>query len=126
MKFSSKLGICCPPAVAEAVNDRTKAVLAAAKASGVQLGSARPGHWEGSEEARLSAAQKGAIAASAVRTAKAEEASVHLVPMMQELQASGTSLRAIAEALNADGHTTRRGAEWNQVQVKRVLDRFIR
>ena len=44
--------------------------------------------------------------------------------MMQELQASGKSLRAIAEALNAGGHTTRCGAEWNQVQVKRVLDRL--
>jgi hypothetical protein len=44
--------------------------------------------------------------------------------MMRQLQASGKSLRAIAEALNADGHITRRGAEWNQVQIKRVLDRM--
>ena len=108
---------------AKSISDRTKVALAAAKARGVQLGSARPGHWEGREADRLRGAKNGAIAASAVRTAKAEEAYVDLVPMMQELQASGKSLRAIAEALNADGHTTRRGAEWNQVQVKRVLDR---
>ena len=43
--------------------------------------------------------------------------------MMQELQVSGKSPRAIAGALNADGRTTRRGGEWNQVQVERVLDR---
>ncbi len=108
---------------ARAISYRTKVALAAAKARGVHLGSARRGHSEGCEEARLRGAQKGAIAASAVRSAKAEKAYVDLIPMTQELQASGKSMRAIAEALNADGHTTRRGAEWNQVQVKRVLDR---
>ena len=127
LEHANRLTIHILAAVAEgeakAISDRTKVALAAAKVRGVKLGSARPGHWEGREEARLRGSQKGAIAASAVRTAKAEEAYVDLVPMMQELQASGKSLRAIAEALNADGHTTRRGAEWNQVQVKRVLDR---
>jgi DNA invertase Pin-like site-specific DNA recombinase len=32
-------------------------------------------------------------------------------------------LKAIADALNAEGHTTRRGKPWSQVQVKRVLGR---
>ena len=127
LEHANRLTIHILAAVAEgeakAISDRTKVALAAAKARGVQLGSARPGHWDGREDARLRGAQKGAIAATAVRQAKAAEAYVDLVPMMQELQASGKSLRAIADALNADGHTTRRGAEWNQVQVKRVLDR---
>jgi hypothetical protein len=42
---------------------------------------------------------------------------------MAELRAEGLSLRAIAARLNAEGHTTRRGKLWNQVQVARVLAR---
>jgi Recombinase len=33
------------------------------------------------------------------------------------------SLRAIADALNGEGSTTRTGASWSAAQVKRVLDR---
>jgi DNA-binding CsgD family transcriptional regulator len=40
-----------------------------------------------------------------------------------ELRSEGLSLRQIADRLNQDGHTTRRGKPWNQVQVKRVLER---
>ena len=43
---------------------------------------------------------------------------------MQELRNQLLPLTAIAEHLNADGHTTRRGKPWNPVQVKRVLDRL--
>jgi hypothetical protein len=32
-------------------------------------------------------------------------------------------LRAIAGRLNEEGHTTRQGKPWNQVQVSRVLER---
>jgi hypothetical protein len=39
------------------------------------------------------------------------------------MKAEGLSLRAIAERLNAEGHTTRRGKPWNPVQVTRVLER---
>jgi hypothetical protein len=42
---------------------------------------------------------------------------------MQELQTEGLSLHAIAERLNADGQSTRRGSAWSATQVKRVLDR---
>jgi len=33
------------------------------------------------------------------------------------------TLAAIADKLNAEGHTTRRGRPWNPVQVARVLER---
>jgi len=33
------------------------------------------------------------------------------------------TLRGIADVLNGEGHTTRRGLVWNASQVKRVLDR---
>src|SRR4051812_295571 len=54
-------------AEAKAISDRTKAALSAAKARGAKLGSARPGHWKGREEARQAGAVKGAVAASQAR-----------------------------------------------------------
>jgi hypothetical protein len=53
----------------------------------------------------------------------ATEAYSDLIPTVQAMKAEGLSLRAIAERLNAEGHTTRRGKPWNQVQVSRVLER---
>jgi DNA invertase Pin-like site-specific DNA recombinase len=110
-------------AEAKAISDRTKAALQAAKARGVQLGSARPGHWEGREEARLAGLVKARIASAEVKRQKASESYADLLPEVQKLQAAGHSLRAIAAKLNADGHTTRRGRPWNPVQVSRVLER---
>jgi hypothetical protein len=37
--------------------------------------------------------------------------------------AAGAEARAIADKLNADGHTTHRGRPWNPVRVTRVLER---
>ena len=46
-----------------------------------------------------------------------------LLKVIAELKACGRSLGQIATALNAEGHTTRRGKPWTQVQVRRVLGR---
>lgn len=43
--------------------------------------------------------------------------------MVAELRTEGLSLRQIADRLNAEGHTTRRGKPWTSVQVMRVLAR---
>ncbi len=127
LEHANRLTIHILSAVAEgeakAISDRTKVALQAAKARGVKLGSARPGHWDGREAARAAGAAKGRKVSAKVRSKAAQDAYVDLVPTMKRLQTEGHSLRAIADALNADGHTTRRGMPWNQVQVKRVLDR---
>jgi DNA invertase Pin-like site-specific DNA recombinase len=110
-------------AEAKAISERTKAALAAAKARGVPLGSARADHWQGNEKARKQGAKLGAAASAKVRSKAAIEAYADLLPIMQGFKADGLSLHAIADKLNADGHTTRRGKPWNPVQVARVLER---
>ena len=46
-------------------------------------------------------------------------------PIIKELAAGKTSLRAIAEGLNAQGIPTARGeGEWTATQVMRVLERL--
>ena len=47
-----------------------------------------------------------------------------LYPVVTELRAKGQSLQAIADDLNNQGHTTRRGKAWNPMQVRRVLKRI--
>ena len=48
---------------------------------------------------------------------------VDLLPTMLEWRQAGLSQQAIADRLNDEGQTTRRGKPWNQVQVMRVLER---
>jgi DNA invertase Pin-like site-specific DNA recombinase len=108
---------------AKAISDRTKAALAAAKARGKLLGSARPGHWEGREQARLAGLQKARTIAAKVNRQNAAEAYVDLLPSITSLRMEGLSLRAIAAQLNTQGHATRRGKAWNAMQVRAVLNR---
>jgi hypothetical protein len=56
--------------------------------------------------------------------AKANETYADLAPIVRELRGKGLSQMAIADELNKQGYTTRRGKPWNQVQVMRVLNRF--
>lgn len=69
---------------------------------------------------------RGAKVSAEVRAKAAVEAYSDLRPMMEEQRASGASLKAIADKLNSEGHTTRRGKPWNPVQVSRVLERAER
>ena len=69
---------------------------------------------------------KGLARSAATRKAAAVSAFADLVPFMTELRTEGLSLHAIAERLNADGQSTRRGSTWSPTQVKRVLDRATR
>jgi len=108
---------------AEAISLRTKAALEAAKRRGTLLGSARPGHWDGRESQRLAGLQKARQQAAKAHREAFQDSYADLFPVVQELREQGRSLRAIADALNQEGHTTRCGRPWNATQVLRVLRR---
>lgn len=105
---------------AEAISQRTKAALAAYKARGGTLGAARP------ECRKLSPAARQAGARASGREAKrqADAAYADLAQQMADWRQAGLTQQQIADHLNAEGHTTRRGKPWGQVQVLRVLRRF--
>jgi DNA invertase Pin-like site-specific DNA recombinase len=94
----------------EAISERTKAALAAAKARGKKLGGPR-----------LATARKASLKA---RSKAADTFAANVRPIIKEIQASGiSSLRGVAKALNARGVRTARGSEWTGVQVSNVLER---
>lgn len=97
------------------ISERTRVALAAAKAKGTKLGNPK-----------LDDARPAAHAAAArARAERAEEHARKVVPMIRSVQAEGAStLRAVAEALNARGVETATGmGDWTAMAVKRVLDR---
>jgi len=101
---------------AKRVGERTRAALAAYKARGGVLGAACPGGQRLSRED----GGKGRGRAAKVRRAHAVAEDADLVPVMAGLRSVGRSLQGIADRLNTEGHTMRRGAAWNPVQVRRV------
>lgn len=110
MPTANRLTVHILAAVAEeearAISARTKAALASAKARGVRLGS---------NGATLGKAN----AASARKTA------LSLKPIIQQLRADGiTTVRAIAEALNAREIQTPQGRQWHSTSVHRLLARL--
>ena len=99
----------------------TKEGLAKAKARGVLLGSARPGHWDGIEHLRD---WKNAAKASAkARTQRAIEIYAPLVPKIRELQAEGKTCEQVADWLTEHGHTTSTGFPFNAAGISRILQR---
>jgi DNA invertase Pin-like site-specific DNA recombinase len=106
------------------IGERTKSALAAAKARGTLLGSARPGHWAGREAARLEGARRGCAVSAKLRTEKSAEAISGIIPVMKSRRLLGESYEAIARGLNGEGHRTVRGCDWNAMQVKRSLDKL--
>lgn len=101
------------------ISARTKAALAAYKARGGALGASLPQCRNLTDEAR----RKGVVAAAEARSRIATESYEDILELVAEMRQSGDTLQAIADALNAEGHTTRRGKDWNATQVMRVLAR---
>jgi DNA invertase Pin-like site-specific DNA recombinase len=95
----------------EAISERTKAALAAAKARGKKLGGPR-----------LAEARRRSLAA---RSAAADAFAANVRPIIEQIQASGvSSLRGVARALTARGvRTARGGSEWTAAQVINALER---
>src|SRR5215470_2734564 len=90
------------------ISARTKAALAAKKASGAKLGNPR--------------AAEAAVKAHAANRAAAERFAVNILPMVREIQAAGkTSLREIAAPLNARGIRSARGGQWGSSSVRNLL-----
>jgi DNA invertase Pin-like site-specific DNA recombinase len=104
---------------AERISARTKAALEAYKARGGKLGAELPQCRNLTQSAR----EKGARIAGETLARQADEAYADLLPSMQEWRAEGMTLEQIAERLNGDGHTTRRGKPWNRALVCHVLQR---
>jgi DNA invertase Pin-like site-specific DNA recombinase len=102
------------------ISARTKAALAAYKARGGLLGSARP---ECKDNLSAAAMAKGQQLAAVARQQKAKQAYAALVPLMSDLRQQGQTNRQIAAQLNAEGYTSRRGGPFNHVQVRLVLER---
>lgn len=98
------------------ISARTKAALAAAKKRGKKLG----GNRGVKPTAKMRALSRAAL------QARADERAADIGPTIKALQDAGaTSLRAIADGLNAKGIPTARGnGEWQAVQVQRVLERL--
>jgi DNA invertase Pin-like site-specific DNA recombinase len=89
---------------------RTKAALAAAKARGVKLGGPK-----------LTQARK---VARATIEAAADNHAANVLPIIREIKrARATTLREIADALNARGVATARGGQWYATTVSNVLER---
>jgi len=84
--------------------------LAAAKARGVTLGNPKI------DEARQKAA--------AEIVDHADQRAANVIPIMRQIQRSGaTSLRQIAEALNARGISAPRGGQWHATSIRNVMAR---
>jgi DNA invertase Pin-like site-specific DNA recombinase len=94
----------------EAISERTKAALAAAKARGTRLGTPDPA---------------GAVKRMhAALCAKTTRFAVNVLPIIREVQAAGhKSHNAIARQLNARKVGTARGGRWTHVQVGQILAR---
>jgi DNA invertase Pin-like site-specific DNA recombinase len=97
----------------EAISERTKAALAAAKARGMRLGTPDP----------VGAVERMRVA----RKARAAQFAANVLPIIRDIQAAGhTSLNAIAGQLNVRKVATANGGQWRHVQVRQILDRAAR
>ncbi|MCF3934146.1 recombinase family protein [Acuticoccus sp. M5D2P5] len=102
----------------EAIARRTREALAAAKARGTRLGNPNGA-------AALRRAGKGNEAILGAVRENADRHAEAIRPLIEELRAGGcTSLRAIADALNARGVMTRRDGRWQVSNVRNLLTRL--
>ena len=89
--------------------------------------------WQRLEAGRKAKAAKGGYAgygspAFGERTVDGQlvkdEREQQIIELIRRHHKSGKSLQQIANWLNNQGHTTKRGSQWQRISVKRVLDRL--
>ena len=100
---------------AQAISDRTRVALAAAKARGVALGWAMPGRAGEQRNAARKGAERNAH--------KADQYARNVLPVIRQIGARGASLRQIADELNMRGIKTARGGLWYAATVRNILAR---
>ena len=98
----------------EVISDRTKKALAEKKRLGFTLG--RP------ENLTAAAIENGRRVRQ--QNARADENNVRAAALANSMRSSGQTWTAIAKAMNAYGFRTRRGKEFQVVQVQRVVELF--
>jgi len=92
---------------------RTKAAMAAAKARGKKFGG-QPENFRGRWV-------EGLAKSAEARLARKRQRARDLEGLVVPLRKSGATLQQIANALNASGHRTPRGAFWSPAAVREVL-----
>jgi DNA invertase Pin-like site-specific DNA recombinase len=89
--------------------------------------------WERLERARRAKAAQGGYAGygspafgqQAIDGELAENADEQqIIELIRRHHKSGKSLQQVADWLNQNGYTTKRGQQWQRISVKRVLDRL--
>lgn len=106
--------------------------LVRAKARGVKLGSARPGHWDGREHLREAGRTKAQPLGAAANSQKAKAWYQDvLVPKIKRRREAGETLATISTWLNEQGFRTRptkrypEGGAFTPMQVWRLIDRYV-
>jgi len=100
---------------AQAISDRTRAALAAAKARGVALGWSMPARADEQRQASRKGASRNARIA--------DQHAANVLPVIRQIAAGGASLRQIADELNAQGAKTARGGLWYAATVRNLMAR---
>ncbi|MDD3493138.1 MAG: recombinase family protein [Candidatus Thermoplasmatota archaeon] len=90
----------------ETIGERTAAALGAKRARGEKTGGAVPFGYD--------------LVAGKLAENPQEQAVIRLI---DDLKGRGHGYKAIAKELNYRGYTTKQGAEWKQMTVKRVVNR---
>jgi len=90
----------------ETIGERTAAALGAKRARGEKTGGAVPFGYD--------------LVAGKLAENPKEQAVIRLI---DDLKGRGHGYKAIAKELNDRGYTTKQGAEWKQMTVKRVVNR---
>ena len=106
---------------ARKISERTTKALAALKARGVKLGSAREAH--GRERNIFAASRKAAEQSAAVRRRRTDAKYVHVTALVRELRRQGLTLEEVAQRLNAESHCTGAGQAFTAVAVWRLCKR---